>query len=674
MEIPLLTDIAIILGLSIGILFVFLRLKMPALIGFFLTGILAGPHGLGLVKAVHEVEALAEIGVVLLLFTIGIEFSLNQLLQIRKSVLLGGSLQVLLTTGAIFLAARWFGLGVGQSVFLGFLFSLSSTAIVLKLLQERADVDSPHGRTTLGILIFQDIVIVPMMLLTPLLGGGEGNPGPAILLMLVKGAGVIAFVYTTTKWVVPFLLFHIVGTKSRELFLFGVLGICLGVAWLTSSIGLSLSLGAFLAGLIISESEYNHQALGNVLPFKDIFSGFFFVSIGMLLEVRFLIDHIMGVLLLVAAIIVWKTILAALAAGSLGFPLRTTLLVGLGLCQVGEFSFVLAEMGGRFGLLSGSQYQTFLAVSILTMAATPFLVPLSPRVADAWLRLPGLRRFQGRILPDQGIQLPSLNDHLIIVGFGLNGRNLARAARGGQIPYLILEMNPETVREEREKGEPIFFGDATQEPVLEMAGLERARVLVVVINDAAAVRRITETARRLNAKIYLLVRTRFLQEVEALYALGADEVIPEEFETAVEIFTRVLQKYLFPKDHIEKFTAEVRAEGYQMFRRPEVPPPSLYDLSLHIPDMEVTTFLIKEGSWAEGKSLAEMELRKKYGVTVMAVRHRGHTQPNPEGGTRLAAPDLVVIMGHPERLIDLEVLLEKGPKSVWPGSGTGAIT
>ena len=210
-------------------------------------------------------------------------------------------------------------LGVRQSVFLGFLFSLSSTAIVLKLLQERAEVDSPHGRTTLGILIFQDIVIVPMMLLTPLLGGGEGNLAPAVLFMLLKGAGVIVFVYLATKWAVPFLLFHIVGTKSRELFLFGVLGICLGVAWLTSSIGLSLSLGAFLAGLIISESEYNHQALGNILPFKDIFSGFFFVSIGMLLDVRFLIDHIFLVLLLVAAVMVFKTILAGLAAGPCAF-------------------------------------------------------------------------------------------------------------------------------------------------------------------------------------------------------------------------------------------------------------------------------------------------------------------------------------------------------------------
>ena len=663
MEIPLLTDIAIMMGLSIGILFVFLRLKMPALIGFFLTGILAGPHGLGLVKAVHEVEVMAEIGVVLLLFTIGIEFSFNHLLQIKKSVLLGGSLQVLLTTGATFVAARWFGLGIGQSVFLGFLLSLSSTAIVLKLLQERAEVDSPHGRTTLGILIFQDIVIVPMMLLTPLLGGDGGKLAPAVLLMLLKGAGVIAFVFVATKWAVPFLLFQIVGTKSRELFLFGVLGICLGVAWLTSSVGLSLSLGAFLAGLIISESEYNHQALGNVLPFKDIFSGFFFVSIGMLLDVLFLIDHLFWVLLLVAAIMTVKTILAALAAGSLRFPLRTLLLVGLGLCQVGEFSFVLAEMGSRFGLLAGDHYQLFLAVAVLTMGATPFLIPLAPRVADAFLKIPGLSRFEAGLLPDKGVQLPPLNDHLIIVGFGVNGRNLARAARKGQIPYLILEMNPETVREERDQGELIFFGDATQEPVLETAGLERARILVVVINDAAAVRRITETARRLNPKICLIIRTRFLQEVPALYALGADEVIPEEFETAVEIFTRVLKKYLVPQEDIGRLTADVRSEGYRMFRTPTLSGLALEDLKRHVPDMDIHAFRVGLYAPVTAKTLSGLDIRKRYGVTVLAIRRDSEMLVNPDGEMRGRPDDLWFVMGNPDQLVRSAALFSNPRKN-----------
>jgi CPA2 family monovalent cation:H+ antiporter-2 len=650
MEIPLLTDIDIILGLSIGILFIFLRLKMPALIGFFLTGILAGPHGLGLVKAVHEVEVMAEIGVVLLLFTIGIEFSFNRLLQIKKSVLMGGSLQVLLTGTVTFFAASYFGFSSGQSIFMGFLLSLSSTAIVLKLFQEKASIDSPHGRTTLAILIFQDIVVVPMMLFIPILGGAQGNLAWETVLILLKGAGVILFVFLATKWAVPTILFYIVGTQSRELFMFGVLGICLGVAWLTSSVGLSLSLGAFLAGLIISESEYNHQALGNVLPFKDIFSGFFFVSIGMLLDVGYLLDHLWMVLLLVGTVMLAKTFLAALAAGSLGFPLRTILMVGLSLSQVGEFSFVLAKMGHTSGLLSGEHYQLFLAVSIITMGITPFLISFSPRITDQLLKIPGLSTFRGRMPREMDNGLVRINDHLIIVGFGVCGRNLARAARIGQIPYRILEMNPETVREEREKGEPILFGDATQETVLETAGVDRARVLTIVINDAAAARRITNLARRMNPNIYIIIRTRFLHEVDPLYALGADEVIPEEFETAVEIFTRLLKKYLIPQAEINRLTAEVRSEGYQMLRAPTLSGMALEDLKQHVPDMDIQTFRIGLYSAAAAKTLAELNLRKVYGVSVLAIRRGMEMLVNPDGDMRGRAEDLWFVMGSPDQL------------------------
>ncbi len=285
------------------------------------------------------------------------------------------------------------------------------------------------------------------------------------------------------------------------------------------------------------------------------------------------------------------------------------------------------------------------------MAATPFLIPLAPRVADSFLKIPGLARFQSGILPDKGIQLPLLNDHLLIVGFGVNGRNLARAARGGQIPYLILEMNPETVREERDKGEPIFFGDATQEPVLELAGLGRARVLVVVINDAAAVRRITEMARRLNPKIYIIVRTRFLQEVPALYALGADEVIPEEFETAVEIFTRVLKKYLVPQEDIGRLTADVRSEGYRMFRTPTLSGLALEDLKRHVPDMDIHTFRVGLYAPVTAKTLSELDIRKRYGVTVLAVRRGSEMLVNPDGEMRGRPDDLWFVMGNPDQLV-----------------------
>jgi CPA2 family monovalent cation:H+ antiporter-2 len=630
---------------------------VPTIVGFLLTGIIAGPHGLGLIKAVHEVETLAEIGVVLLLFTIGIEFSLKSLVRVRRSVLLGGSLQVLLTIIVALVIARLFGQSFGESVFIGFLVSLSSTAIVLKLLQERAEVDSPHGRTSLAILIFQDVIVVPMMLLTPLLGGATGNVGKSLLFLLAKGIGVIVVVLISAHWIVPRLLYQIARTRSRELFILSIVVMCFAVAWLTSSIGLSLALGAFLAGLIISESEYSHQALSNILPFRDVFTSFFFISIGMLLDLGFVFKHPLLISLIALGVLFVKTITGSFASALLGFPLRTTILVGLILSQVGEFSFILSRTGLEYNLLDGNIYQTFLSVSVLTMAAAPFIVDLAPLIADSISQLPLPERIKSGLYPSPGINIAdkkeSLKDHLIIIGFGVNGRNVARAAKVAGIPYLIIEMNPDTVRSEQEKGELIYYGDAVQEAVLERAGINDARVLVVAISDPAATRQVTAIARRLNPKVYVIARTRFVQEVKPLYELGANEVIPEEFETSVEIFTRVLTKYLVPRNDIEKFIAEVRSDGYEMFRSPTISSPSLSDLSFHFPNIDICTLQVSDKSSIIGKSLAQIELRNKYGVTLLAIRRDSSILTNPGGDTQLSANDILILLGEPDKVAEV---------------------
>ena len=656
MEIPLLNDIVVIFGLAIAVLFICHRLRVPTVVGFLLTGILVGPYGFGLVKAVHEVEIFAEIGIVLLLFTIGIEFSLERLLQIRKSVLMGGSLQVLLTFLATLFIARQFGQAFGEAIFIGFLVALSSTAIVLKLLQERAEVDSSHGRTTLGILIFQDIIIVPMILVTPILAGATGNLGEAVLILLAKGIGIILLVFVSAKWVVPRILYQIARTRSHELFLLSVIVICLGVAWITSKAGLSLALGAFLAGLIISESEYSHQALGNILPFRDVFISFFFVSIGMLLDVGFLFRHPGTILLITLGILILKSVIASFVTVLLGFPLRTSILVGLALGQVGEFSFILSKTGVEHGLLTGNIYQMFLAVSVLSMAATPFIITLAPRAADIILRLPLPKRLISGFYPVSEIteiMVKGKKNHLIIIGFGINGRNVARAARLSGIPYAVIEMNPETVRNEQAQGEPICYGDATQEAVLQHANIKDASVAIVAINDPTATRRITEIARRLNPKAHIIIRTRYLQEMKPLYELGANEVIPEEFETSVEIFTRVLAKYLIPKDEIEKLVAEVRSDGYEMFRSLSKETLPFSDLNLQLPDVEISTLRVAERSPLVGKSLSEIELRKKYGVTVLAVRRESKILSNPDVDMLFYANDVLFVLGPPDRIANI---------------------
>lgn len=653
MEIPLLNDIVIIFGLAIAVLFICHRLRMSAIVGFLLTGIFVGPYGFGLVKAVYEVEILAEIGIVLLLFTIGIEFSLERLLQIRKSVLMGGSLQVSLTFLAVLFIARRFGQAFGEAVFIGFLVSLSSTAIVLKLIQERAEVDSPHGRTTLGILIFQDIIIVPMILVTPLLAGATGNIGESLLLLLAKGIGIILLVMVSAKWIVPQVLYQIARTRNQEIFLLSVVVICLGVAWLTSKAGLSLALGAFLAGLIISESEYSHQALGNILPFRDVFTSFFFVSIGMLLNVGFLFQHLGTIALIALGILLLKSIIACFTTVLLGFPLRTSILVGLALSQVGEFSFILSRTGVEHGLLAGNIYQMFLAFSILSMAATPFIITLAPRAADIILRLPLPKRLISGFYPVSEIKVKGKKDHLIIIGFGVNGRNVARAARLSGIPYAVIEMNPEIVKNERAKGEPIYYGDSTHAVVLQHANIKDARIVVTAINDPASTRRITEIIRRLNPKVHLIVRSRHLQEMKPLYELGANEVIPEEFETSVEIFTRVLAKYLIPRDEIERLVAEIRSDGYEMFRSLFKESSSFSDLNLQLPDVEISTLKVVERSPLVGKSLAEIELRKKYGVTLLAIRRNSQILSNPNANMPFCDNDVLFVLGPPDKVAEV---------------------
>jgi len=660
MTVPLLSDLVILLGLSLVVVLFFHRARLPMILGFLLTGALAGPHGLGLIRGVHEVEILAEIGVILLLFSIGIEFSLQSLIRIWRSVVLGGALQVSLTTGVIYLVAVSFGQPIREAVFVGLLVSLSSTAIVLKILQERAEIDTPHGRTSLGILIFQDLAIVPMMLFTPFLAMGGGDWGGFILPLLGKGVGVVALVVLAARWVVPWLLFQVARTRSREIFLLTTLGLGLAAAWLTSLAGLSLALGAFLAGLVISESEYGAQALGELIPFKDLFVSFFFISIGMLLDISFVSGQplvVVGTTVLVLAV---KGGLASLVAVFLRFPLRTAILAGLALSQVGEFSFILSRVGLDHGLLSGDHYQLFLSVSVVTMAITPFLIAGAHPLVDALLQL-SLPRWlaQGRseaMSFSGGEGMEALSDHLVIVGYGVNGRNLARAARVAGIPYVVLELNPEVARKARKGGEPILFGDAVHSAVLERVGVERARVLVAAISDPAGTRRITAMARSLNPGIFLLARTRYVEEMQPLYTAGADEVIPEEFETSVELTARVLRSYLIPRYEVEQFIAELRAGGYEMFRSLAAEVQSAEVIRLHFPDSEVATVRVAPESVLAGLSLRETALRSEYGVTLLAILREGKTLTNPSADIVLCGGDRLIVFGGPKEVADASAL------------------
>lgn len=640
MNIPLLTDILIIFGLAIAVSYICNRLRIPTVVGFLLTGVVAGPYGLKLVKAVHQVEVMAEIGVILLLFSIGLEFSLGHLLEMRRTVYIGGTAQVVLTS-LITTAVAWaFGLPLSQALFIGFLVALSSTAIVLKLLQEQGALESPHGRTALGILIFQDLIIVPMMIATPILAGNLDFDLQSLLIFLAQAAGLILLTLIGAKWLVPQLLYQIARTRNRELFLMSITFLGFSIAWLTSTMGLSLALGAFLAGLIISESEYSHNAVSNILPFRDIFMSLFFVSVGMLLDLGTVMNYPVIILVVTGGLLALKLLTGSAATFLLGFPARTAILVALALGQIGEFSFILAKVGLDNALISDFYYQVFLAVAVITMMVTPFVLSLGrfARALSEWLPLP--ERYK-KDVPE--VVKEEIKDHLIIIGFGVNGRNLARAAKAANIPYVVVELNPETVRQEQMKGEPIIFGDATYTAVLEHTHIDRARVLVVAISDPSATRQITHLARHLNPKLHIIARTRFLQEMAPLYELGADEVIPEEFETSIEIFTRVLKKYLIPRETIETLSAEVREDSYEMLRSPTTDAAHLRPLKL--PDVEISNLNIHADSSLANKTLGELNLRQDYGVTLLAIIRSGEILSNPDARARIHPGDQVVVLG-----------------------------
>lgn len=650
MEIPLLYDIFIIFILSIAGLLVCHKLHVPAIVGFLLTGLIAGPHGLALIRADGEVEILAEVGIILLLFTVGIEFSLSSLLRVKRSVLVGGPLQVGLTLLAAFLVVRQFGMVANEAIFIGCLSAVSSTVIVMKLLQERDETRTPHGRTALAILIFQDIAIVPMILITPILAGEASNMNQALFSLLAKGAVMVVVVIVGAKYAVPLLLSQVLRTRSREVFLLSVLAICLAVTWVTSIFGVSLALGAFLAGLIVSESESSHDALGHISPFRDVFTSFFFVSVGMLLDVSELIGKPFLIAGLAIGVLAAKSLVAGVVTSALGYPLRTAILAGLTLSQVGEFAFILSNVGIKHGLLNERNYNLFLAVSVVTMAATPIIVSVSGRVADGILRLRLPKRLVSGLRPTPSTQHTERSNHIIIVGFGINGQNVARAAATADLPYVVIEMNNEIVRFARSNGEPIFFGDAVHDAVLHHANIKSARVVVVAISDDASSRRIVGVARALNPAAHIVVRTRHLAEVEPLYDVGANEVIPEEFETSVEIFTRVMMEYLVPHDQIERFIADVRADGYKMFRTPSKGVLSRSNRDVHLPDLEISVLRVDKKSPFVEKTLEEITLRKTFEVSVVAILRNGNVLPNPHGDMRFKVDDEVYLLGLPDKI------------------------
>jgi CPA2 family monovalent cation:H+ antiporter-2 len=562
-DLPFLREMIAIFAVGSALVYIAHRLKLVPIVGFLLTGVIIGPYALGLVRDIDLIESTAEVGVILLLFTIGVEFSLEKLFRIRRYIVLGGGLQVGVTVGLVALLLAGLGIDWRHGIYTGYLVALSSTAIVLKLLHERARIDTPTGQISLGILIFQDLSIVIMVLTIPILGSGGGSPG-AIALALLEGILIIALVVEGARRIVPPVLDRVAHLRSPELFLLVVVVICFGIAWLASLAGVSLALGAFLAGLAVSGSRFREHAVGEILPLRTVFNAVFFVSVGMLLDLRVVAQEPLLLLSAVAGVFLIKSVLTAASVRALRYPSWTAAAVGLALAQIGEFSLVLHDTGREYGLspagLGETGEQVFLAVAVLLMIATPFLTQVQPSG----------RRLRGRggapAPPTGGEARPDaaasrLRDHIIIGGFGLTGRYLERLCRTFELPYCIVDLNPVSALEAEAHGVPFLYGDLARPELLDQAGVREARLLVVAINDADASSRIVQRARLANPSLPIIARVRYVVEASGAQDMGADAVVAEELETALVIVQQVARQCGIPEEEARRQAERLRALG-----------------------------------------------------------------------------------------------------------------
>jgi CPA2 family monovalent cation:H+ antiporter-2 len=539
---PFFTEVATLLVAGATIAYVGSRLKLLPIVGFLLAGVLIGPNALGLVKNRELVDAAAEVGVVLLLFTIGIEFSFEKLNRIRRLIFGAGGMQVALATGVTAALLMAFGVEWRAGVFTGFLVALSSTAIVLKLLGDRGETSSEPGQVAVGLLIFQDLAIIPMVLLVPMLGGGGGPPSE-LAFSLLRAAAIIVVVLVLARRLMPRVLDVVARTCSPEVFLLTVVAVCFGTAYLTSLAGVSLSLGAFLAGLLVSESRFSEHALGEILPLQILFSATFFVSVGMLTDVGFLFRSPVLVLGMVAGVLAVKFVTTALSVRALGYRMPVAAASGLVLAQVGEFSFVLERAGRDAGLspagLGETGSQAFIAATVLLMILTPLLAALGARLEGRMEQHGAAAR---RVEDVDASHLPHLDGHVVVAGYGEAARRLVPVLHGGGIPYVITTLSPEGANEADAAGFPVLRGDATRARTLQVAGAERARALVIADDEPGIALRIATVARSLNPALRILVRTRYAADTRALADAGADTVVAEETEAVVRLADHLLRE------------------------------------------------------------------------------------------------------------------------------------
>jgi len=633
-------------GIALLLVVTLARARVPTVVALMIAGVVAGPSVLGVFKTPAEVEMLAELGVVLLLFTVGLDFSLTAMRQIWRTILVAGTLQIAGTAAVVALFLLLIGqAGLPLGIFIGLFVALSSTAIVLKGLVERNRLSAPHGRLTVGILLLQDLAIVVLLLLVPILSGR--TPVSAIPMAVGRALLAIAAVAGASRLLLPPLLRFVTASRRREAFPLAILVASVGMAWLGSLVGLSMAIGAFLAGLVLAESEFSHQAYAEVRPVRDVLAGLFFITLGMLIDVPMVLGRLPLVIAVAIAIIVTKAALATGALMATLTPLRIAVTSGIGLAQVGEFSFILGRAGVESGLLPAGWWQTLLGASIATMIATPSLLEAAPAVG-AWMRT---REREANPALAEGI--PHLSGHVIVLGFGVGGQLVARSMHDLQIPYLILELNGVTVQRAKAEGEKIFYGDATSPESLRAAGIDTALAVVSVLSDPDAALRMVKAVRQLSPSIPIVVRARYRLEAERLQAVGATVAVAEELEASLEVVAQLLARLQVAGNVIETLLDVFRRESVSL-RPVHAPQTLLQSLPEPIRRMPVSSHRVDRGHWAIGRTVAEISLRARTGATILAIQRGAHYHTSPSPDDRIEDADVLYLVGD-----DSDILLAR---------------
>lgn len=647
---PVIQDILLVLGSSVIVVYLFQRITLPAVLGYLVTGVLIGPYGFDFVHELDTTGMLPQIEVSLLFFVIGVELSFKDLFSNWKTVFLAGMIQSMLSVLVVFITLKYLGFPLGTAIFFGFLFSLSSSVVLLKLLQERHETNLPHGKVIIGMLTFQGLAAVPMMLLVPVLAGHKHDIPRALLETGFNSLIIISITLIAAFFITPTIMHWITRTKNKELLMLASITLCFSFALLATRIGLSMAFGAFLGGLVISQSSYTYQASSAILPFKELFSSFFFVSCGMFLDMEFVLNNLGMIMLLVGLLFFVKGALVSMGTLVLNYPPRTVLLCGLALFQVGEFSLIMAREGLSQGIMNAEHYQYFLAITIVSLMITPVIILFAEEIAEAII--PEFINRKWGVIPKRDRRLRDIahrRNHLVIIGYGINGRNVAKAARIAGIPYVILDMNPDLVASGRGTGEPMIFGDALNDHTLETIGINTARVVVVAVSDAYSTRKIVSGIRERSQRVYVIARTRYVKDITELLLCGADEVVPEEFETSIQIFTRVLHQYLVPIHEIRNLAHSIRANDYRMFSDHAADPDHL---QVNVPRcIQISCIRVgKDYGKMIGIPLGQTDVRKHFGVNILAIARRNEMINAITPQERLLHNDMVYVSGDQEHI------------------------